>query len=151
MKQPRLHLSERFPDLIARTGYSLRAFARTAGVSHSTIMGLIHLQVKSRYATDCDRGFPVKATSFDAFDFLVVAFLNIGMFYGRHDGSTGGQAPEFFTLPSAFIREHHRAHTSWPKVRLRGLETELAAYAGEAGFEQIAQTLGVPRPRKVRL
>jgi hypothetical protein len=42
MKYPRLHLSERFPDLIARTGYSQRAFARTAGVSHSTIMGLLH-------------------------------------------------------------------------------------------------------------
>ncbi len=42
MKHPRLHLSARFPDLIARTGYSLRAFARTAGVSHSTIMGLLH-------------------------------------------------------------------------------------------------------------
>lgn len=42
MKQTRLHLSERFPDLVARTGYSQRAFARTAGVSHSTIMGLLH-------------------------------------------------------------------------------------------------------------
>jgi transcriptional regulator with XRE-family HTH domain len=42
VKQPRLHLSERFPDLVARTGYSQRAFARTAGVSHSTIMGLLH-------------------------------------------------------------------------------------------------------------
>lgn len=42
MKHPRLHLSERFPDLVARTGYSQRAFARTAGVSHSTIMGLLH-------------------------------------------------------------------------------------------------------------
>ncbi len=42
MKRPRLHLSERFPDLIARTGYSQRAFAREAGVSHSTIMGLLY-------------------------------------------------------------------------------------------------------------
>ena len=38
--------------------------------------------MKSRYATDCDRGFPVKEKSLDAFDFLVVAFLNIGKFYG---------------------------------------------------------------------
>lgn len=42
MTHTRLHLSERFPDLVARTGYSQRAFARTAGVSHSTIMGLLH-------------------------------------------------------------------------------------------------------------
>lgn len=38
----RLHLSERFPDLVARTGYSQRAFARESGVSFSTIMGLLH-------------------------------------------------------------------------------------------------------------
>ncbi len=42
MKHPRLHLSERFPDLVARTGYSQRAFARQAGISFSTIMGLLH-------------------------------------------------------------------------------------------------------------
>src|ERR1700746_1950064 len=38
----------------------------------------VRVQVKSRYATDCDRGFPVKEVSLDAFDFLIVAFLNIG-------------------------------------------------------------------------
>ena len=42
MKHSRLHLSERFPDLVARTGYSQRAFARQSGVSFSTIMGLLH-------------------------------------------------------------------------------------------------------------
>ena len=34
----------------------------------------VRVQVKSRYATDCDRGFPVKQESLDAFDFLIVAF-----------------------------------------------------------------------------
>src|SRR6266403_1902649 len=33
----------------------------------------VRVQVKSRYATDCDRGFPVKEVSLDAFDFLIVA------------------------------------------------------------------------------
>lgn len=42
MKQPRLHLTQRFPDLIAQAGLSQRAFARRAGVSFSTIMGLMH-------------------------------------------------------------------------------------------------------------
>ncbi|MBP1468612.1 hypothetical protein EYB53_023060 [Candidatus Chloroploca sp. M-50] len=110
----------------------------------------VRVQVKSRYATDCDRGFPIKAASFDAFDFLIVVFLNIGMFYGRHDGSTGAQEPEFFTLPTAFIRAHHHAHHSWPKVRLRGMDAALAPFANETGFEQIAAALGVPRSRKVR-
>src|SRR4051812_12835881 len=47
----------------------------------------VRVQVKSRYATDCDRGFPVKEASLDAFDFLIVVFLNIGKFFGRNDGS----------------------------------------------------------------
>jgi len=47
----------------------------------------IRVQVKSRYATDCDRGFPLKEVSLDAFDFLIVVFLNIGKFSGKNDGS----------------------------------------------------------------
>lgn len=35
----------------------------------------VRVQVKSRYATDCDRGFPVQEASIDAFDFLIVVFL----------------------------------------------------------------------------
>jgi hypothetical protein len=45
------------------------------------------IQVKSRMATDCDRGFPVKAKTINAFDFLVVAFLNVGYFFGKAKGS----------------------------------------------------------------
>jgi len=41
-KLPHLHLANRFPDLIAQTGISLRTFARRAGISFSTIMGLLH-------------------------------------------------------------------------------------------------------------
>lgn len=111
----------------------------------------IRIQVKSRYATDCDRGFPVKEASINAFDFLVIAFLNIGKFYGRNDGLTGSADAEFFTLPARFIRKHHDKSSSWQKVRLRGLEDKIAKYRNEAGFELIAEALGVERPRKVRL
>lgn len=45
MKSTRLHLSPDFPDLIARAGISQRAFARRAGVSFSTIMGLVHPEI----------------------------------------------------------------------------------------------------------
>src|SRR6266487_6588170 len=41
-KHPRPQLTARFPDLIARAGLSQRAFARRAGISFSTIMGLLH-------------------------------------------------------------------------------------------------------------
>jgi len=110
----------------------------------------VRVQVKSRYQTDCDRGFPVKEKSINAFDFLVVAFLNIGKFFGGKDGSTGASPPQFYTLPAQFIREHHNASGTWQKVRLRGLDDdEIAQYKNEAGFEQIAGALGVARPTRM--
>jgi hypothetical protein len=108
----------------------------------------VRVQVKSRYATDCNRAFLIKEVSLDAFDFLVVAFLNIGKFYGRNDGATGEIEPEFYTLPASFVREHHDATTTWHKVKLRGLGKEIAKYKGTDGFEQIAEWLGVPRPMR---
>ncbi len=108
------------------------------------------IQVKIRYATDCDRSFPIKEKSLDAFNFLVVVFLNIGKFYGKNDGSEGNGEVEFYTLPNEFIRTHHKANLSWQKVRLRGLEEEIEQYKGEKGFEQIAQVLGIPKPLKER-
>lgn len=110
----------------------------------------LRIQVKSRYATDCSRGFPVKEESLDAFDFLVVAFLNIGKFGGRNDGSTGGNEPEFYTLPREFVRAHHDRSSSWQKVRLGALEKDILCFKGEAGFEQIASCLGIPRPQRIR-
>lgn len=69
----------------------------------------IRVQVKSRYQSDSDAGFPLKEKGLDAFDFVVVAFLNIGEFFGGKDGSTGAKDPEFLTLPADFVREHHQA------------------------------------------
>jgi hypothetical protein len=110
----------------------------------------IRVQVKSRYATDCDRGFPVKEKSLDAFDYLIVVFLNIGNFYGRNDGSTGAREPEYFTLSQAFIREHHEPSSTWEKVRLKKLEADIQVFKNEMGFEQIANALGIARPQKIR-
>lgn len=110
----------------------------------------VRVQVKSRYATDCDRGFPVKEASFDAFDFLIVAFLNIGKFGGRKDGTTGLCEPEFYTLSNDFIREHHDASSTWQKVRLGSLRAEIEEFKNDIGFELIAQKLGIPRPTKIR-
>jgi hypothetical protein len=108
----------------------------------------VRIQVKSRYSTDCNLSFPVKARTLDAFDFLVAAFLNIGKFSGGCDGSTGARPTEFYTLPRSFIRRHHDASSSWEKVHLHGLQSRIGKYKDEEGFEQIAQTLGVPRPRR---
>lgn len=92
----------------------------------------------------------MKGASLDAFDFLVAVFLNIGNFYRGRDGSTGAREPDYYTFPPEFIREHHNATSSWEKVIISGLGSEIDRYRGEAGFELIAKRLGVPRPTKLR-
>ncbi len=108
------------------------------------------VQVKSRYATDCDHGFPVKEKSLNALDYLIVIFQNIGNFYGRNDGSTGAQGPEFFAHSQPYIREHHEPSLACEKVRLKRLEDQTQPFNNEEGFEQIANALGISRPQKTR-
>ena len=106
------------------------------------------VQVKSRYATDGDRSVFVKETSLDAFDFLIVAFLNIGKFFGSNDGTTGQREPEFYTLSREFVRQHFETSSTLPRLRLRKLEAEIKDFKGEAGFDLIADKLGILRPKK---
>lgn len=108
----------------------------------------VRIQVKSRYQTDCDKGFPIKESSLEAFDFLVIAFLNIGEFFRGRDGSRGSTAPEFYTLTRKIIRKLHDTSSSWQKVRLGGQERMLSRYKDDLGFELIAKELGVPRPTR---
>jgi hypothetical protein len=110
------------------------------------------VQVKSRYATDCNRAVLVKKDSLEAFDFLIVAFLNIGKFFGKNDGMTGQREPEFYTLSRAFVQTHLvDVDSAWPKLKLKSLQDQIEPFGGEDGFELIARMLGIPKPRKDRL
>jgi len=113
-------------------------------------LDVVRVQVKSRYATDCNRAILVKGESLNAFQFLVVAFLNIGNFVKGRDGSAGLEEPEFYTFPAAFIRKHLEKSPGWDKVRLRRLGKKIEPFRNRAGFELIAKALGVHRPKRVR-
>lgn len=105
----------------------------------------IRVQVKSRYQTDSDRAFPVKEKSFDAFDYLVVVFLNIGYYYRKKPVKDGLHEPEFYTLPLEFIKANHQKATSgWERVLTKGKDLE--HYKNERGFEIIAKSLGIQYP-----
>ena len=107
----------------------------------------VRVQVKSRYQTDCDRGFPVKAKSFLAFDYLIVVFLNIGHFYRKPKEGDGAKEPEFYTLPTEFIRaNHHVVKSGFDKVLTKGLD--LTKYKNDLGFELIAESLGIAYPSR---
>jgi hypothetical protein len=114
---------------------------------HST--RAVRVQVKSRYQTDCDRAFPVKLKTVNAFDYLIVVFLNIGYFYSKTAQSNGPRVPEFFTLPRAFIQKHlYRPASGFDKVRTNGLD--LDPYKDELGFERIAHDLEIAYPMRPR-
>ena len=108
----------------------------------------IRIQVKSRYQTDCDRAFPVKEKSFDTFDYLVVAFLNIGYFFKKNkEVLEGYEEPEFYCFPNSWIREHHTIFESgWQKVHTKKLDIE--EFKNQKGFELIAKELGILYPEK---
>jgi len=108
----------------------------------------IRIQVKSRYATDCNKSFPVKEKSLDAFDYLIAIFLNIGKFYGKNIGEIGEKEIEFYVLPSGFIKEHHNKTTKWEKVMLRPLLLEIEKYKNQKGLELIARDIGIEKPIK---
>lgn len=111
-------------------------------------VALVRVQVKSRYATDCDRGFPVKEASLDAFVFLVVSFLNIGNFVRGGTDLTGLREPEFYTLSNKFIGKHHETSGGWQKVRLCNLQNRIERFKNEAGFELIAKKHGIDPPSR---
>jgi len=117
---------------------------------HSRQRSIVRVQVKSRFASDSDRGFPVSSATLDAFDFLTVVFLNIGKFGRGRDGSDGAAPPLFYTLPARIVRRYHDSTSSFEKLRMNRIVGGTDKFKDEFGFELIAKALGVPRPTRDR-
>lgn len=79
------------------------------------------IQVKSRYATDFDGGFPIN--HFDC-DFVVFVALNRGYRYAKahkDSGDTGITAPDFYVFPVDIIKAATQKAAAWQKVYLRDI------------------------------
>jgi hypothetical protein len=79
------------------------------------------VQVKSRFATDFDGGFPIK--NFDC-DFVVFVALNRGYHYRRkkNGNDTGKRDRDFYVFPVEAVREARRPENTWGKVFLRHMD-----------------------------
>jgi hypothetical protein len=103
----------------------------------------VRVQVKSRYQTDSDRCIIVPKKSYGAYDFVVAVFLNIGSFYGKAKPKC---APEFFTLPAAWVERHRNEGSTWGKISLK--QRGIDRFKDEEGFELIANKLGISHPSR---
>ncbi len=107
---------------------------------------VVRVQVKSRYQTDGDGSVPVKKATFAAFDFLVIALLNVGSYYSESRNPVRGRrAPEFITLPRRIaLRYYREVKSGMNSVRTQGLD--LTPYLNERGFDLVAKAIGVRYP-----
>ena len=91
-------------------GYDLVALDPRSGRS-------ARIQVKSRWATNYDRSFPIN--NFDC-DFVVLAALNRGYRFGRTgEGSDSGRSPpRLYCFPVGLVRAAQSPTDKWGKVSL---------------------------------
>jgi hypothetical protein len=82
---------------------------------------IARIQVKSRWATNYDRSFPIK--SFDC-DFVVHVALNRGYGFGKSpkDGEPNVKPPEFYVFPTEVVRHAQESRTGWGKVTITKIE-----------------------------
>ena len=76
------------------------------------------IQVKSRWATDYDKSFPIK--SLDS-DFVVHVALNRGYSFSKKkliiEGDTGIKPPIFYIYPIKTVEKYRRSD-DWKKIRI---------------------------------
>ena len=79
------------------------------------------IQVKSRWATDFDGGFPIR--NFEC-DFVVLVALNRGYRYRlkRSRGDGGRGEPAFYIFPVKVVRKAQDPRSKWGKAYLRNIK-----------------------------
>lgn len=111
----------------------------------------LRIQVKSRYQTDCDRSVPVRTDSFQCFDYLVIVFLNVGLFFGpdvkNADNGAFRSDVEYFVLPNhEALKLLRPVKSGFSKVHLP--RCGLGGFRDEEGIELIARDLRVSYPSR---
>ncbi len=109
---------------------------------------VVRIQVKSRYQTDSNRSVFVSESSFSAFDFLVMVFLNIGWYYDTKckDPIEGRRETEYFVLPRSIAKRlYYKVKSGMNRIRTEG--KNLDRYKNENGWELIANALAVEYPK----
>jgi len=79
------------------------------------------LQVKSRWATNYDKSFPIK--NYDC-DFVVHVALNRGYRFGKKPkpDDSGVKDPEFYVFPVDVIRQARNPKSKWGKTNITNIE-----------------------------
>jgi len=78
------------------------------------------IQVKSRWATNYDRSFPIK--NFDC-EFIVHVALNRGYRFGKEpkEGDTGIKDPVYYIFPVEVVKAAQNAGDKWGKVTITNI------------------------------
>jgi hypothetical protein len=79
------------------------------------------IQVKSRWATDYDGGFPMR--NYEC-DFVVFVALNRGYRYRKkaRNGDTGRRSPQLYVFPVEVVRKARYERSKWGKSFLRRMD-----------------------------
>lgn len=102
-------------------GYDLHAVNPSTG-------RVARIQVKSRWATDYDKSFPIR--NFDC-DFVVHVALNRGNSFSKRATKINPAPPEFYVLPIEEVKKVQEMKISFGKVRLSKIpKVKLESYKG---------------------
>jgi hypothetical protein len=109
------------------------------------------IQVKSRWATDYDKSFPIK--NFNC-EFVVHVALNRGFRYRKRikEADDGRRPPQVYVLPVEVVQLAQRPESTWGKVFLRDV-ADIESYLDRwelvrdfLGFDEASGTTAPPGP-----